>query len=455
VPDIETADTPITEEARVAEQKGSPEQEESPGAEHADGAATATGQRLPGSGMRSPATMPAPPRRWRWPVAVIFLVVGCVLAPLAVVSTWASAVILDTDRYVATVAPLAANPAVQDAVATILSTRVFKAVDARSTIQDALPARAAFLAVPLENNLQGYTQQAVRSILATPQFQTIWEGANRAAHAVLVRVLTGQQQHGALTVSEGTVTLNLAPVAARVQARLDQAGLTFLDRALAKVNGQVAIFQSDRLAKAQDPVTKARNAVGLLQQLNPWLIVLTLAAMAAAVVIAPRRRPAILWAGLGVALMMLVLGLGLVILRSVYLNALDPNVFPHDAATAVFDTVAQGLRDSMRALFALGLIVAAGAALVGPSRAARQLREEVGHIGEAQATAEWAQSSGAQWVGRHARVLDVVLVAVCAAVLVYWDQPTAGVVIVLGAVVLVGVACIEVLGRAAQTALAH
>jgi hypothetical protein len=388
-------------------------------------------------------------------VAVICLVVGCVLALLAVVSTWASAVILDTDRYVATVAPLAANPAIEDAVASILTTRIFKAVNAKITIQDALPAKAQFLAAPLKNNLQGYTQETIHSVLAAPQFLIIWERANRAAHTALVRVLTGQQQHGALTVADGTVTLNLAPVAARVQARLDQAGITFLDRALAKLNGQVAIFQSDRLAKAQDPLTKVRNAVGFLEQLDPWLIVLTLAALAAGVVIAPRRRPAILWAGLGVALMMVVLGLGLAVLRSVYLNALDPNVFPHDAAAAVFDIVAQSLRDTIRVLFALGLIVAAGAALAGPSRMARQLREEVDHIGEAQATAEWAQSSGAQWVGRHARSLDVVLVAVCAAVLVYWDQPTAGVVIVLGAVALVGVACIEVLGRAAQTAAAQ
>jgi hypothetical protein len=51
-------------------------------------------------------------------------------------------------------------------------------------------------------------------------------------------------------------------------------------------------------------------------------------------------------------------------------------------------------------------------------------------------------------VGRHGRGLDVVLVAACAIVLVAWDHPTALVVIVLGAVVLVGLACIEVLSRA-------
>src|SRR5207248_3285662 len=101
----------------------------------------------------------------------------------------------------------------------------------------------------------------------------------------------------------------------RVKARLDQAGVTNLDQALSRVNGHIAIFHSDRLAKAGNVVTRARNAVNLLQQLAIVLPLLALAALAAAIVVAPVRRPAVLWAGLGIALAMLVLAIGLAVLR--------------------------------------------------------------------------------------------------------------------------------------------
>src|SRR6476659_7880042 len=51
--------------------------------------------------------------RWRPIVAVILIVLGCVLAPVAVVAGWAQVTLTDTDRFVATYAPLAHDPAVQ------------------------------------------------------------------------------------------------------------------------------------------------------------------------------------------------------------------------------------------------------------------------------------------------------------------------------------------------------
>src|SRR4051794_24083391 len=59
-----------------------------------------------------------PPGRWRAPTAAVLIVIGCILAPLAVTAVWANRQVSDTDRYVETVAPLAKDPAVQAAVAT-------------------------------------------------------------------------------------------------------------------------------------------------------------------------------------------------------------------------------------------------------------------------------------------------------------------------------------------------
>jgi len=48
--------------------------------------------------------------------AVLLIVIGCVLAPLAVVAVWTTEEVTNTDRYVQNVAPLARDPAVQNAV---------------------------------------------------------------------------------------------------------------------------------------------------------------------------------------------------------------------------------------------------------------------------------------------------------------------------------------------------
>ena len=64
-------------------------------------------------------------RSWQF----VLIVVGCVLAPLAGVAVWARNQVTNTDRYVRTVAPLAADPAIQAAVADQITAQVFSYLD--------------------------------------------------------------------------------------------------------------------------------------------------------------------------------------------------------------------------------------------------------------------------------------------------------------------------------------
>ena len=50
-------------------------------------------------------------------LVAVLVVIGCVLAPLSVLSVWMKTTLLNTDNYVATVAPLAENSDVQNAIA--------------------------------------------------------------------------------------------------------------------------------------------------------------------------------------------------------------------------------------------------------------------------------------------------------------------------------------------------
>ena len=58
--------------------------------------------------------------------SAVLIIVAIVLAPLSVLSVWASNQISDTDRYVATVAPIADDPAVQAALTDEITTAIME-----------------------------------------------------------------------------------------------------------------------------------------------------------------------------------------------------------------------------------------------------------------------------------------------------------------------------------------
>ena len=51
--------------------------------------------------------------RLRRPLAIVLLVLGCLAVPVSVVAVWTRTQLMNTDAYVAMVAPLADDPAIQ------------------------------------------------------------------------------------------------------------------------------------------------------------------------------------------------------------------------------------------------------------------------------------------------------------------------------------------------------
>ena len=84
----------------------------------------------------------------------LLLVLGCGLAALSVVAIWLRTTLLDTDRYVDTVAPIAAQPAVQDAVADKLENAIFTRIDFAALAREALPERADVIAPVIETGVR-------------------------------------------------------------------------------------------------------------------------------------------------------------------------------------------------------------------------------------------------------------------------------------------------------------
>jgi hypothetical protein len=396
-------------------------------------------------------------QRWRAVIATLLIVLGCVLAPLAGVAVWARNQVTNTERYLATVAPLASDPAIQNAIADQITAQVFTYIDVQGLTSQAVDALAdrglppqlagqlQALSTPIANGVQSFTRTQVGKIVQSPAFADAWVQANRLAHEELVKALTGEGG-GAVTVEDDTVSVNLAAFIQTVKAQLVAAGFTLAER-IPQVNASFVLFQSKDIARAQ-------SAFHLLTTLGNWLPFVALFLLALGVYVAKDHRRALIGAGLGVATAMLLLAVGLTVFRSIYLDAVPADVLPHDAAAVLYDTILRFLRAGLRTVFVLGLVVAAGAFLTGQSVTATRTRQGVaGAIGWLRRGAEGAGLNTGPigtWVHANRRVLRIVAVALASLVLVFWDRPTGKVIIGLTLALLVVLAAIEFLARPGQ-----
>ncbi|HEY6708573.1 MAG TPA: hypothetical protein VJB61_13400 [Actinomycetota bacterium] len=417
--------------------------------------------------LRATAPVAAPERppgrppgsgRWRAVVAGLLVVVGCVLAPLSVVAVWTRNQVTNTDRYVATVSPLASDPAIQAAVADQITAKVFTYIDVQGLTSQAVEALAdrrglspevaaqleAF-AVPIANGVQSFTRSEVAKVVASDAFADAWVQANRVAHDALVKALTGEGG-GAVTVENDTVSVNLAPFIETVKQRLVASGFTVAAR-IPAVNASFVLFQSD-------DIPRARSAFNLLNTLGIWLPIITLILLVIGVYVAKDHRRALVGAAVGVAVSMVVLALGLAVFRSIYLDAVPASVLPHDAAAVLYDTIVRFLRLGLRTTLVLALVMAAGAFLTGQSVTAVRTRQGLTRaIASLQGGAEHAglrTGPVGTWVYDNKRALRIGAVTLAALALVFWGRPTGKVVLGLTLALLVVLAIIEFLARPAR-----
>jgi hypothetical protein len=393
-------------------------------------------------------------RRWgRTVTAVVLIVISCVLAPLSVVSVWARGEVTDTDRYVDTVAPLAADPAVQQAITTNITNIVFQYIDVQGLTRQAfaaladrgslppdLAAQLQALAVPVANGVRSFAEDQVSNVVQSDAFAQAWVEANRTAHEQLVAALTGEGG-GAVAVEDNAVTLHLSAFLDVVKQRLVASGFQLASR-IPEVDATFTVFESDDVGRVQ-------RGFNLLDKLGFWLPFILVAMAALGIYIAPNHRLAFIGAGIGVALAMLATGAALAVARRAYLDGVPQDVLPPDAAAVLYDTFVRYLREAIRAGFLAGLLVAAGAFLTGPSVTAVTIRRWlVAGFAIARgglATLGAGLEGATRWVAPRARMLRVLVVAAAFAVLLFQRYRTPGLVGWLTVGVLAGLAVIQFL----------
>ena len=389
---------------------------------------------------------------WRTPVATLLIVIGCLLAPVSVMAVWTANQVSDTSRYIANIEPLIHEPAVQNALTDKVTTAITSNINVTGYTDQAaalltskgLPRVGTLLrsfAPSIAGAVTGFIHSTVHKIVTSAAFARVWIQVNTVAHQTLVNVLSGRG--GAVTVSNGQVVIDLAPFISLVKQNLSARGFTLVN-SLPPIHPTLALFSAREL-------TKAQSLYRLINDLKIVLPILALLLIGAGVYVARRHRRALIAAGLGFAASMLVLGAGLLIFRSIYLNAVPNSALPSDAAAVMFDTLVRFIRTALRTLLVVGLVVAAAAFLTGPSVTAVRTRAAftsafgwVRGLGERQGV-----STGpvGQWTYAHRRGLRISAVGLAAILFIFWGRPTALVVILLAVLLLVALGLIELIGR--------
>ncbi|TQM32978.1 hypothetical protein [Nocardia bhagyanarayanae] len=406
----------------------------------------------------------ARPRRhaWRWTAVAVLVVLVAVLAITTVLARYVRSQVLDTDRYVTTMAPLASDPVLQNEVANTITAEIFARVDIEGMTADALAAlteavpavgdrprvdRAVEgLAPVITQQARDFVHETVLSYVRSDEFEDLWLQANRAAHTRLVAVLTGHVGPESVTVDEnGTVSISLGTAIENVKARLLDRGFAFAEK-IPAVDKQFVLFRSPELVRAQRAVDNLDKASAVL----PWV---TIAAALATIAAAPAgsRRRALAFVGLALAVGMLILALALIVARALYLERMPADVLSPDAATAIIGTALVPLRTALRGVAVLGLAIALGAYLAGDSASATAMRRRFGRGMDAVRHVRGSRPPNAveRWAFGARTALRWTIVGIAALLLVFWHYPTGLVVVwvVLGA--LLALLAVELLIRPA------
>ncbi len=327
-----------------------------------------------------------PNQRWRWAGAVVLLVVAALLTPPALVGFWGQRTIVDAERYLSTVEPLAQSTVIQEAVAAQVTEAIVSGVDLDAFIQDnliaELPPRAQVVGPAITGAVTSFVQTTVERFMASEAFNQLWIQVNTQVQKDLVKALRGDES-GAVTIRDGVVYLDLGVVIDAVKNALIERGLTIFERLPASITTgrEIVLLSSSQLNTAQTIWT-------FTEPIARWMLPVVFLLYLGAIALAPKRRRMLMVVGLVVVAAMVVLAAALTAGRAVYVNATADTSFSA-ALQVFFDTMIRYLWGSTGALAVLGGVLAVLAWLGGPSAPAGAVRR-----GEARMTSALGETAG-------------------------------------------------------------
>jgi len=314
----------------------------------------------------------------------ILVALSIVVFTVTVPAVWGARTVLNTDRYVATVGPLAEDPAVQASIATKLTDQVFLALNVEGKLSEILGSigeRATVLAAPISTAVRGFVQDQVLKVVQSDAFQTFWVRANTFVHTQVLAILRGDAQD--VTVREGKVLLNLLPLVNLALGSIQQVAtdlvgrdvtlptiepgeatnesITKLEQALGislpDSYGQLVVYDTEDLAALQ-------QAVSTLERLLVLLLVLIPVLVAASLWVSTRRRRTLIQLAAGAAVGLVVIRRIAIISRDSLFERVDTERFP--SVRVLTNELMESLFRTTAVLLAIVLLTLLIALITGP-----------------------------------------------------------------------------------------
>lgn len=383
--------------------------------------------------------------RGRGIAAWVIFTIAAILLPIALTAFWAQRTLTDTERYVATVAPLSEDPTIQRAVSTLVTDKTVAQLDVENRLNTILPPALHPLAPILAGGVTTLITRAVDTFLASPDFHQLWVTINQAVQKSLVAALSGTPS-GSVSIRGDQVILDTGDALTAVKQKLVDKGVPFAaDIPIPpQADREVVLLTSPQLSTA-------RTAYAIGQPIAQWLIYAVLALFVIALIMV-RNRPRMV-VGLGIAALIsaVLLKAGLAFGESTLSDTLagTPLAIGQQAFYSILTVF---LLNGTRALFLVGLILVGVGWFLGNSstgRKARALADQVGGTA-GQALRDSPVAAAGSWVTRHRGALYVGLLSLLGVILVFFTDPvtptSVGILALFGGLAAVA---IEVLARSA------
>lgn len=305
---------------------------------------------------------------------------GLLLLPGAIMANWATTQLVETERFVAALGPLADNPAVHDRVIAEVTALVDEQVDIDAVTSELLSglgealelgprAQAALdlVSAPIAAGVRSLVADVVTEVVRSDAFGAAWQRSVEVLHAQTIRLLSGSPDSLLALDRDGTLRLPLGPIVADVRAALVDQGVPFA-AAIPDVERSIVLAELPNLALAR-VFYQVGVTVGL------WLPWITAALLVGAVLVAPRRPATVLTVGLIAFGVTAALAVGLALARTVITAYVGPD--SSAVAGAVYDAMTGAMIATVLGLLALSALAVAVGWYTGASPSAERARAAV------------------------------------------------------------------------------
>ena len=228
---------------------------------------------------------------------------------------WAQRAFLDESNFRDSADVILKEPAVVTSIGAYVTDETLKVLDVQDALGGLLPSQLSGVAPVLEGALRGVVQQQVEKVVETDSVRKTMVSLVAMSHEQFLTLLKDDELSvGSVGVTEGSVSLNLVPVVTTVlqglqDEKLLPKGLKIpdIDSSLSTEEqvavlgdalgvklpaelGQIVLYESDAVAKADSTVSNAQRALRIFYGALKILIGVTLVLCLSVVLAASNKR---------------------------------------------------------------------------------------------------------------------------------------------------------------------